>query len=133
MADCLVPDCPKQALKFRRFCERHKIPANRPDGFVPPHRGSKPSDPYQWVRVRCGLTKAELDEMLAAQGGRCAVCRQSGKLVVDHDHDTGIVRGLLCRRCNMSMHVLDEPGLLSSLLHYKGFVTNPIGMETTSV
>lgn len=37
------------------------------------------------------------------QDGRCAVCgSSSGPLVIDHDHDTGKVRGLLCRSCNVS-------------------------------
>jgi hypothetical protein len=34
------------------------------------------------------------------QGGRCAICSAQGVLVTDHDHSTGLVRGLLCHRCN---------------------------------
>lgn len=45
--------------------------------------------------------------MLAAQQGRCAICGReprSGKhLHVDHDHDTGRVRGLLCFSCNAAI------------------------------
>jgi DNA-binding sugar fermentation-stimulating protein len=52
--------------------------------------------------------------MLAEQGGLCAVCKQpptqnntrahwDGKLCVDHCHDTGRVRGLLCNDCNLAV------------------------------
>ena len=34
------------------------------------------------------------------QDGRCAICGHRYELVEDHDHDTGLVRGYLCRRCN---------------------------------
>ncbi|MFD7109202.1 endonuclease domain-containing protein [Streptomyces microflavus] len=37
----------------------------------------------------------------AWHGGRCAVCGyRDGRLVEDHDHETGLIRGLLCRSCN---------------------------------
>lgn len=49
-----------------------------------------------------GLTPEQYDEMLAAQGGKCAICRSEfdGTPHVDHDHATGKVRGLLCNGCN---------------------------------
>ena len=51
-----------------------------------------------------GLTPGEYDRLYAEQGGVCAICRRAkGKvkrLAVDHDHETGLVRGLLCGPCN---------------------------------
>jgi hypothetical protein len=46
-----------------------------------------------------GITPEEYAQLLKHQGGRCAVCRQrprSRRLAIDHDHETGEVRGLLC-------------------------------------
>lgn len=53
------------------------------------------------------------------QGGVCAICKQpetvvhskSGRaqpLSVDHDHETGVVRGLLCHRCNVAVGLLQN-------------------------
>jgi hypothetical protein len=40
-------------------------------------------------------------KLTAMQDGRCALCGAGGRLVADHDHDTGLLRGMLCRRCNI--------------------------------
>lgn len=50
-----------------------------------------------------GITSAEYDALLQAQDGRCAICEakpRKKRLAVDHDHATGLVRGLLCTNCN---------------------------------
>lgn len=54
-----------------------------------------------------GITDEEYDALLKYQGGRCYICQRksnSKRLAVDHDHETGEVRGLLCpddkRGCN---------------------------------
>ena len=69
--------------------------------------------PYRWVRIkeRYGLTRKEYDELLRKQGGVCALCGRTngGKhLVVDHDHVTEVVRGLLCGRCNSTLGVFEQ-------------------------
>lgn len=49
-----------------------------------------------------GLTRDDYNAILVAQGGACAICQgvRPYRLCVDHNHATGEVRGLLCRRCN---------------------------------
>lgn len=55
------------------------------------------------------ITPQDYEKMFANQGGCCAICctdrpgGRHGQLHVDHDHVTGIVRGLLCNRCNIGL------------------------------
>jgi Recombination endonuclease VII len=56
--------------------------------------------------AQLGITDADYEALLAAQGGGCAICGNPPKtrrLHVDHDHKTGKVRGLLCHRCNRAL------------------------------
>jgi hypothetical protein len=51
--------------------------------------------------LRYGITQAEFDSLKKQQGGVCFICRRPNvRVVVDHCHITGRVRGLLCDRCN---------------------------------
>lgn len=58
------------------------------------------------LKRRHGLTPADITAMIAAQDGRCSICgttdpgRGEKRLLVDHDHKTKKVRGLLCHNCN---------------------------------
>jgi len=64
------------------------------------------------LRSRYGITVAQYAEMLAAQGGGCALCggTSARRLHVDHDPATGGVRGLLCHNCNTGVGQLgDDP------------------------
>lgn len=56
------------------------------------------------LRKKYGLTEAQYEELFVRQGGRCAICNTKPKrIVVDHCHSTGIVRGLLCGNCNVGL------------------------------
>jgi hypothetical protein len=59
------------------------------------------------LKYRYGLSLERWAEMLAEQGGRCAICRvrptEEKRLSVDHDHETGENRGLLCQECNLGL------------------------------
>lgn len=58
--------------------------------------------------AKYGITKQAYDEMEHQQGYKCAACRENRPLVIDHDHRTGRVRGLLCRQCNVALGLLKE-------------------------
>jgi hypothetical protein len=59
-----------------------------------------------------GISLAEYNMLLEQQNGVCAVCEQpcptGRRLAVDHDHETGRVRGLLCRNCNSGIGYLGD-------------------------
>lgn len=63
------------------------------------------------LKRKYGITLAEYDQMLEEQHGVCAICGgadPSGRrLAVDHDHETGKVRGLLCTSCNTRLGFLE--------------------------
>lgn len=69
-----------------------------------------------------GLSKAEYAAVLEAQGGLCAICKGARpyRLAVDHNHKTGEVRGLLCKRCNRWLlpGCQDTPAILNQAAHY---------------
>lgn len=73
------------------------------------------------VRSRL-ISDAEYDRLLNLQGGGCAICGAfptERSLAVDHDHDTGRIRGLLCMRCNTGIgHFEDSIPLLEAAIDY---------------
>ena len=57
-----------------------------------------------------GMTEAERDEMVASQMGLCVICLKAPAVHVDHCHQTGRVRGVLCFNCNSAIGKLgDDP------------------------
>lgn len=62
------------------------------------------------LKTRYGITEEEYDLMSANQNNSCAICKQKSEinLSVDHCHKTGIIRGLLCRNCNLALGYLKD-------------------------
>jgi len=74
-----------------------------------------------------GITLEQRDEIIRRQDGRCPICHEllimSGKsrhsAVIDHNHQTGRVRSVLCSRCNKGIgHFSDSVKLLQASIHY---------------
>ena len=56
---------------------------------------------------------------LKAEVKECVICGSEERLVVDHDHKTNEVRGLLCQRCNLGLgHFRDDPQLMEFAAQY---------------
>lgn len=77
----------------------------------------------QSYRSKYGITINDYDRMLAQQGGRCAICAtdkpDGGRFCIDHCHDTGDVRALLCRCCNTGIgNLRDDPKIVEAALRY---------------
>ncbi len=70
------------------------------------------ADRKSHLKRKYGMTLADYDRMFDEQGGVCAICEkprpEERTLHVDHDHGTGVVRGLLCFRCNNALGDFDE-------------------------
>ena len=91
-------------------------------------RESNPCNTPEWrqqyrLKERFGLTTEEYRGMITIQNNRCATCGtefdEQTKPQVDHCHNTGKVRGLLCRPCNTSLGLLKEnPDTLKNLITY---------------
>lgn len=74
-------------------------------------------------RRRYGITLEEYNTLLEFQKGVCAICGKPEmmhkQLVVDHDHKTGKVRGLLCTNCNKALgNAFDDVGVLRNMITY---------------
>ena len=67
-----------------------------------------------------GISHDEFTAMVLQQDGQCAICHKvPPKLVVDHDHETGAVRQLLCGNCNRALGMLqDQPHLADRAADY---------------
>lgn len=76
------------------------------------------------LKRKYGITLVEYEQMLADQDYKCAICQRPAgydgiELAVDHDHETGEVRGLLCAKCNpMIGYADDSPSILEAAIAY---------------
>lgn len=88
-----------------------------PDGL---RYNCKKCQAFYHIKRTYGLSKNDYLSMLNEQNNGCKICGVSDvKLVVDHNHKTGKVRGLLCHNCNVAIGKLQEsPELFFRALQY---------------
>ena len=81
------------------------------------------------LRYDCGLSAEQYNNLFYEQGGVCAICgcietvtTQNGevrRLCIDHNHNSKIVRGLLCQACNIAIGLMkDDPLVLRRAADY---------------
>jgi hypothetical protein len=119
------PDCGVVKL-VDEFVRNAGMPSGRAPYCKPCHnvRGKASKDKVGGSRTyhlkrRYGITAQDADAMLAAQDGLCAICRTAPAAHVDHDHETGAVRALLCFNCNGGLgQFKDDPAVLRAAAQY---------------
>lgn len=71
-------------------------------------------------KYKYGISLEQFQSMVLAQGGRCYICgdKPTKTLDLDHNHETGQVRKLLCHPCNMAVNKHMTPELLRTAANY---------------
>lgn len=111
------------APKGQKWCSDHKGYKDFPDF----HRGQSICKDCSKIReskrdqyLRYGIDRREFENIRSSQNNQCASCED--ELVrphLDHCHDTGKIRGILCHHCNVALGFLrDDPRRVRSLLRY---------------
>lgn len=94
----------------------------------------------QRLKRKFAITVEDYDKMFEQQKGLCKICgknynnKSQKNFHIDHCHKTGVVRGLLCNKCNQGIGLLnDNPKLLKKAIDYlQNSVYNKIGGEDGS-
>jgi len=127
-----MTDCEKQCIKCKELkplssfyklphtsdgvntickeCQKTRIRQRHADGLTPYQKLSpkekKELSRRNKLKQKYNMTVEDYDLLFQSQNGRCAICARPpffDKLVVDHCHETGKIRGLLCSLCNIGI------------------------------
>lgn len=113
--------CKAQVYAYRAKNKEHWLKVSREYQ----QRRAK-EDPLYWrkksLKSVYGLTFEQYQHMWDTQHGCCAICHEdlAGKRsCIDHDHATGVVRGILCNGCNVGIaHFRESPAKLEAAIQY---------------
>ena len=104
--------------------------------------GSSGANPYckecrrKFYGRKYGFDLKDYNKMLAAQDGRCAICKKPPTprhpLCIDHCHATNQIRGLICRPCNSALgHAFENPEILRRMIQYLKKAQTPAVSDIT--
>jgi len=124
----------KESKPFEAFYNRKASKDGHSPHCIPCHKGKaaerRATPEYKvWKKNRSlvykyGITLDEYNDMHYKQRGTCAICEKpepikTQPLAVDHCHDTGKVRGLLCSNCNMGIgKLMDDEKIILKAAEY---------------
>jgi hypothetical protein len=98
----VMSSCKKCAHQYLQ--EKRKDPAQKEKHKEYGRRSS--------LKSRYGITIEDYDELYKLQNGLCKICKSTDKgtkrLSVDHNHESGKVRGLLCQKCNRGLGLFND-------------------------
>ena len=120
--DCGVTKTPSEFNKDKRnkdglqcYCKTCQVARTQAWRTANPDR-----DRNTQYKRKYGVTAEQVNEMVEAVGGRCPGClRVTEDWNVDHNHDTGEVRGVLCGNCNRAAGLVgDNPAIMLRLAEF---------------
>lgn len=101
--------------KYKSFCKQCTCEINKEQ---------KEKYPHHWIVTRYGITKEAALEWYIKSMQTCDICGVSWnpedpKLCIDHDHNNGKIRGILCKHCNHVLgHARDSEQILQTAIEY---------------
>ena len=98
------------ATGFNSWCKKCKL---KHDGLRSRSRRSPKEYQDRYRYAKLGMTLENYNKMLTAQNDRCKICNrhksdQKRSLHVDHCHDSGKIRGILCGNCNVALGLFND-------------------------
>ncbi len=118
----------RRAYDRKRYLKRGPQTVERKAALAAARRRRHKDDPSKMKNnhLKCtfGITLVEYNQMFEEQQGCCAICgkhqaSEKRALAVDHDHETGRIRGLLCSGCNQGIgHLKDDITILRKAIAY---------------
>lgn len=118
---CKDPDYNKKYAKeyYQKNKERMRVSIAASQAKEDPIRRKERLKQSTYLR-KYGITPEQADELLQSQGGVCVICKTVPiKPSVDHCHNTGRIRGILCHSCNVGLgHFRDDIELLLAACDY---------------
>jgi len=101
----------KYPTKTCQHCNEEYVPCSGNQVYCEICSPRKPLGTWSRRIKTYGISKREFDAMFESQHGTCAICPEqlpALDTVIDHDHVTLRVRGLLCRNCNLKLSVIED-------------------------